>query len=343
MTSKQKRMLARVIFVAVLILIIIYTFWGSWQEILLRLIETSVPVLLLIVTWTVIYHLIEAWIILSLAHLYNPDLKYYQAVYCAFYASFYRLSTLGTGSGVAAIVYLGSHGVGYSEATGMYMFQYTLHKVSIAMFSGIFFLVNWAAMVSDYRRYGVYLILAYILTIVIAVFFVMLIVFPPFHKAILWLLEKVNFRHRLDNTIERVRDGLKIMEETAPGLLKNGRMIFTIILRNFLKLLFWYSIPFLVLFQTGQVSLRMSYGVTSLSVTTAAVIPTPASLGSTELIMTGMYSVLVGVEEAAAVTLLYRIGTFFFPFAIGALLILFAHIIKRLKDKKSQPRSEAAV
>ncbi len=334
----KRSTLARLILVAVLILIIIFTFRGSWQEIIERIIDTPLSILLLIATWSIIYHLIEGWIILSLAHLYNPDFKYYQAVYCAFYASFYRLSTLGTASGVAAIIYLGSHGVGYSEATGSYMFQYTLHKVSIALFSGIFFLINWTEMVTDYRRYGVYLILAYILTVIIAVFFVLLIVFPPFHRAILWLLRKVNFRHRFDHAVERAEEGLEIMEETSPGLLKNVRMIVTIILRNFLKLFFWYSIPFLILYQSGQVSLRLSLGVTSLSVTTAAVIPTPASLGSTELIMTGMYSVLIGMQEGAAVTLLYRIATFFFPFAVGALLILFAHLFKR--NGKRQPDSE---
>ncbi len=337
----KKSTLAKILFAIALILIILYTFWGSWRDIIERIIQTSPVILLLIVTWTVIYHLVEAWITLSLARIYNPELRYYQAIYCAFYASFYRLSTLGTGSGIAAIVYLGGHGLEYSEATGMYMFQYTLHKVSIAMFSGIFFLINWSAMVADYRRYGVYLILAYILTVVIAVFFVMLIVFPPFHKVVLWLLEKFNFRHRLDNIIERVTKELKIMEETAPDLLKNVRIIVITILKNFLKLCFWYSIPFLVLFQDGLVSLRMSLGVTSLAVTTAAVIPTPAGIGSSELIMSGLYSVLIEVENAAAVTLLYRIATFIMPFAIGALLILIAHIVKRAR-KSQQPEGANA-
>ncbi len=323
--------LARIIFVAVLILIILYTFWGSWQEIIERIVNTAPLTLIMIGSASVVYELIEGWIILSMGRIYNPDLRFYQAAYCAFYASFYRLSTLGTGSGIAAIVYLGRNGVGYSEATGMYMFIYTLHKISIAGFSGIFFLLNWAAMVSNYSRYGIYLILAYILTAVIAIFFAMLIVFPPFHRVILLLLKKLNFRGRLDNIIERVEEGLQIMEETAPGLLKNGKIIVTTILRDFLKLCFWYSIPFLVLLQTGGVSLKMSLGVTSLAVTTAAVIPTPAGIGSSELIMTGLYSLLVGVENAAAATLLYRIATFIFPFVVGAVLILFSHLIKRIR------------
>ena len=44
------------------------------------------------------------------------------------------------GQGVAAVIFLGKKEVGYSEATGLYMIQYMLHKVSIALFSGILFL-----------------------------------------------------------------------------------------------------------------------------------------------------------------------------------------------------------
>ncbi|MCC8141125.1 MAG: flippase-like domain-containing protein [Lachnospiraceae bacterium] len=337
----KRRTLARIIFVAVLILIIIYTFWGSWQDILERVVETAPRILILILAASAAYEVIEGWIIYTMGRLYNPDLRFYQAVYCAFYASFYRLSTLGIGSGFAAIAYLGRNGLSYSEATGMYMFIYTLHKISIAGFSGIFFLLNWSEMVSNYHRYGVYLILAYILTAIIAIFFAMLIVFPPFHKVILRLLRLVNFRNRLDNIIERVEEELKIMEETAPHLLKNVRVIVTTVLRDFLKLLCWYSIPFMVLLSTGGVTLKMSYGVTSLAVTTAAVIPTPAGIGSSELIMSGLYSLLVGVENATAATLLYRTATFIFPFVVGAVLILIAHLFGRRKKKVVMEGGEA--
>ncbi len=338
--KRSRRTLGRLIFVAILILIIMYTFWGSWRDIIERILNTAPSILIMIGIASVLYELVEAWIILPLARRYNPDFRFYQAAYCVFYASFYRLSTLGIGSGFAAIAYLGGHGMEYSKATGMYMFIYTFHKISIALFSGIFFLINWTDMVSTYRHYGVYLILAYILTALIAIFFTLLIVFPPFHKIILNLLKLLNRRNRFDNLIEQVEEGMKDMEETAPDLLKSAKTIISTVLKDFLKLCFWYSIPFLVLFQTTDISLRMSLGVTSLGVMTAAVIPTPAGVGSSELVMTGLYTLLVGVQDAAAATLLYRIATFIFPFVVGAVLILIRHIIKRVKTPVDQAEAE---
>lgn len=154
---KNKKLLAKLIFVAILLLIIWYTFKDSAEDIVEQLGKTSLTVLVAIMAATVIYHLFEAWITYSLARRYNPKFKYREAVYCAFYCSFYRLSTLGSGSGVAAIVYLGKKGVGYSEATGLYMIQYMVHKVSVALFSGLLFVLNWKVMSCNYREYGVYL------------------------------------------------------------------------------------------------------------------------------------------------------------------------------------------
>ncbi|MFR5117410.1 MAG: hypothetical protein ACLTDV_10600 [Eubacterium sp.] len=109
---KNKKLLAKLIFVAILLLIIWYTFKDSAEDIVEQLGKTSLTVLVAIMAATVIYHLFEAWITYSLARRYNPKFKYREAVYCAFYCSFYRLSTLGSGSGVAAIVYLGKKGRG---------------------------------------------------------------------------------------------------------------------------------------------------------------------------------------------------------------------------------------
>ena len=110
----NKKFLFKLIFVAVLILIIIYTFRGSWNDIMRQLARTSPVILLMIAASSVIYHLIEGWITFFLARRYNPRFRYRDGVQCAFFCSFYRLSTLGSGQGVAAVVFLGKKDVGYS-------------------------------------------------------------------------------------------------------------------------------------------------------------------------------------------------------------------------------------
>ncbi len=331
---KNKRSWAKIILVIVLVCVIIYTFRGSWKSILQQIADTSPQILALIASATVIYHLIEAWITYSLARLYCSSFHYRNAVYNAFYCSFYRLSTLGSGSGVAAIVYLGRHGVGYAEATGLYTVQYIIHKVSVAIFSGVSFLLNWRIMASHYKNYAVYLILAYILTAVICFLLVLLLIYPRFHRIILAFARKINRSHKHDGLIKKLEDSIVILENSSGRLMKNKGTLSACILKNMLKLCAWYSIPFLILYTTGEISFLSSLSITSLSVMTAGVIPTPAGIGSTELIMTGLFSLMMDVHKAAAVTLLYRIATFILPFVIGAGMILGNRIYRRVTEQR---------
>lgn len=325
----NKKLWFKIIFVLILIVIILYTFRGSWRDILNQLARTSPLVILLIAGASVVYHFFEGWITFSLARRYNPRFRYRDGVHCAFFCSFYRLSTLGSGQGVAAVIFLGKREVDYSEATGLYMIQYMLHKVSIALFSGILFLLNWKVMSHNYRDYAGYLILAYILTVLIAIGLILLAVYPRSHTLLLRLGKKMNFHHKLDGFLKKLESGAQLMEQSTSKLLKDRKTIITIILKNMAKLCFWYCIPFLILIGTGEISFLSSLSVTSLSVMTAAVIPTPAGIGSTELIMTSLYSLLVNIDKAAAITVLYRAATFIFPFAVGGVLILAGRFLKR--------------
>ena len=333
---KNKKMWAKIIFVIVLLAIIAYTFRDLAGPILGQLRKTSAVVLIAICISSVIYHLFEAWITYSLAKRYNPDIKYSRTVCCAFYCSFYRLATLGSGSGVAAIYYLGQSGVEYSKGAGLYMIQYVMHKVSIALFSGMLFLINWNFMVRNYSEYAVYLVLAYGLTAIISIFLILFAVSAKFH----WLLFKIggifNKSGKLDGVMESLRKNCDIMEVSTAELLKDKKTLVTTVLKNLIKCCFWYGIPFLILFGTGGLTLFQSLAVCSLSVMTAAVIPTPAGIGSVEVIMTSLIGVVVGVHVSGAVTLLYRFATFIFPFAVGGIYVLY----RRWKVKQDRQKSE---
>ena len=62
--------------------------------------------------------------------------------------------------------------------------------------------------------------------------------------------------------------------------------------------------------------------ITSLSVMLAAVIPAPAGIGSTEFVFTSLFSEIVGMGLAGSASLLYRFGTFVFPFLVGAVIVV---------------------
>ena len=322
MDRKKKNFIAKLIFVAVLLAIILYTFKDSALSIFNQLTQTSLKVIIGVCVSSVIYHMFEAWITFSLARRYTPGITYLKAIGGAFYCSFYRLATLGSGGGVAMVYYLGRFGVGYSEGIGLYMVQYIMHRVSIALFCAVLFLFNMQFMAANYSTYGVYLALAFCLTAVIAFLLCMLIISPKFHGVILRLAGKLNRSGRFDRWVEKLESTAQILETTSAKLLKEKGTLIGILIKDMVKLCFWFGIPFIVLYGTSYMTIPQILAVTSLAVLTASAIPTPSGIGALELIMTAMFAVLVGVELGGAVMILYRFGTFIFPFIVGGIYMI---------------------
>lgn len=324
-------MAVRIAFVLILIAIIVYTFRDSAGPILAELKETSLWVIFIISVLAVIYELVEGWITYSFARKYNPTFTYRMGVESAFYCSFYRVATLGSGAGVAAVYYFNEKGIEVSKGTGMYMVEYVLHKVGIAIFSAIFFLVSFGFMSGHYGEYTWMLISGYGITIVIAVILLLFGCSKRFHSLLLLLVDKLNRKGRFDEQRALLQEQCTILEDASSKLLHEKRFVLGILGKNLLKFAFWYSIPYFVLMDTGAVTLPQAMAVTSLSVMLAAVIPSPAGIGSTEFVLAMLFEVLVGAGAAGSATLLYRFATFVLPFVIGAVIVIARRITRRRK------------
>lgn len=332
--KKHAKTIGKLIFVLVLIAAIIYTFKDSAGDILAQLKETSVIVLLSICISSICYELVEGWITCAFARVYNPEFKYWQGVESAFYASFYRVATLGSGAGVAAIYYFNEKGVPYSKGTGLYTIEYMLHKVSIALFSGILFLLNWTYMQKHYSKYNLTLLAGFGITFVIALVLLFFACSAKFHEMILWIVGKLNRSGRFTEQVRKLEEQCRILEDAAGTLLRRKGLIAGSILKNFLKCIFWYGIPYLILRSSCDISIFQALAVTSLAIMLAAVIPAPAGIGSSEFVLTMLLSVIVGTAQAGSVALLYRFATFVLPFVVGAVVVLLRKKIHRNDAKK---------
>ena len=102
-----------------------------------------------------------------------------------------RLSTLGSGSGVAAIVYLGKK-VGYSRQLILYDLKTWCTKSVWHCSADFIYLELEKAMSVNYREYGVYLGLACVLTAIISIALIIFAVSAKSHQLILWIVRKFN-------------------------------------------------------------------------------------------------------------------------------------------------------
>ncbi|MCI5918979.1 MAG: flippase-like domain-containing protein [Roseburia sp.] len=306
---------------------IIYTFRDSAAPILAQLKKTPLWVVLAICMCALLYDVVESVITYILARQYNPDFKFAKAMGNTFYCAFYRVATLGSGAGVAAVYYLNENGVAVSQGFGMYMIEYALHKISIAIFSGIFFLLNFGCMWEHFADYTWLMVAGYAITIVITVVLVLFCSAKWFHDLLLRFLGLLNRKGKLDVLIAQLTEQCMMLEGAARRLLKKKKLVIETILLNLLKAAFWYGIPYLIFVSHAQVTITETMAVTAMSVMLAAVIPSPAGIGSTEFVFTALFASIVGTGLAGSASLLYRFGTFVFPFLIGAVVVIVRRIL----------------
>ena len=306
---------------------IIYTFRDSAAPILAQLKKTPLWVVLAICMCALLYDVVESVITYILARQYNPDFKFAKAMGNTFYCAFYRVATLGSGAGVAAVYYLNENGVAVSQGFGMYMIEYALHKISIAIFSGIFFLLNFGCMWEHFADYTWLMVAGYAITIVITVVLVLFCSAKWFHDLLLRFLGLLNRKGKLDVLIAQLTEQCMMQEGAARRLLKKKKLVIETILLNLLKAAFWYGIPYLIFVSHAQVTITETMAVTAMSVMLAAVIPSPAGIGSTEFVFTALFASIVGTGLAGSASLLYRFGTFVFPFLIGSVVVIVRRIL----------------
>lgn len=332
MISRTKKQILKWGFVIIIIGAIVYTFRDSAEPILAQLKQTTLEVIAGICVMTVIYQVIEGIITTLLARQYHSEITFRVGITNAFFCSFYRVATLGSASGIAAIVYLGEHGVQYSEGFGLYMLQYAFHKISIALFSMLLFALNWNYMCAHFGAYMWLLAAGYLVTLVITVFLILFSCSFRFHRILFIFLDFINrkCRGRFDMSVQILKEQCRMLEEASKYLLKKKRLVAGTIVLNLIKFVFWYAMPYLVFSDAAEVTAVQTMAVTSLSVMLAAVIPTPAGIGSTEFVFTALFSGIVGTGLAGSASLLYRFGTFVFPFLVGGVVV----IVKMIRRKR---------
>ena len=127
--------LLKLLFVCLLLGILYYSFKDSMGDMLTELAGVSPQVVLSLFVTVILYHIFEGHITWLIVHKTHPEYPRLKGFCNAFYCSFYKTATLGSGSGIAGIYYLNKAGIPVPNATGMYFFQYIVHKVSMAVYS----------------------------------------------------------------------------------------------------------------------------------------------------------------------------------------------------------------
>lgn len=167
-TKKRLKFAGKLLFICLLLGILYYSFRDSMGDMLTELANVSPQVVMSLFLTVILYHIFEGHITWLIVHKTHPEYPRLKGFCNAFYCSFYKTATLGSGSGIAGIYYLNKAGIPVPNATGMYFFQYIVHKVSMAVYSLLLFLATYGFIHASFADYQCYILLGFAGVCVIA-------------------------------------------------------------------------------------------------------------------------------------------------------------------------------
>ena len=340
-TKKRVKFAGKLLFVCLLSGILYYSFRDSMGDMLAELAGVSPQVVFSLFLTVILYHICEGHITWLIVHKTHPDYPRWRGFCNAFYCSFYKTATLGSGSGIAGIYYLNKSGIPVPNATGMYFFQYIVHKVSMAIYSLILFLVTYGFIHTSFVDYQSYILLGFAGVCVIAGILLAVATVPWMQTACNLLANQFCVKHpSWDEKLTGAGHKLALLQAESRSLLRDPLLLLRLFLCNLLKFTTWYLIPWIVFCnslgsESGDMpfSFLQCFALTSLSQSLAGVIPTPAGIGSVEAVFVLLFRRLLPEAKALSTVVLYRFDTMLLPCAIGAFFVLGEKIISLYKKK----------
>ncbi len=299
----------------VFIIIIIVTIWQ--RDLVVSAIKEifRIPVYITCacVILMMLYFMTEGMIIKIIANENASGLKWTDGVRCSLFSAFYKTATLGTGSGVAEIYYLGTKGIKTAQSTCITLSQYTVQKITLTLFGCagyVFILLQGENNVLEYRQWIVTGLAASIL-VSGGLFGI------SYSEKLSGRIKKI-IAHIFKNNNERKEKlSIRVSEFNNTGKKIWNRKTGILIILNILKFTAWYSIPMVIyLHEYNLQPVHICYMAVINML--AGVMAAPAGVGTFEYVFMRFYGERYGVLAATAL-ILYRFFTMIVPMFIGGI------------------------
>lgn len=266
----------------------------------------------------------DAVILRYLARRSNSDFRVKCALETVFLGVFGNVSTLAAGTLPMQGLYLSRHGFEAGESVGMLTIQYVLHKTAVLLFAILMMLIQpqWIRAVPAAQKRLIVTGLCICLLLIGGL--ILLCVWKTARllaqRALCALPEKGGWKERG----QRWSLQLDELNRASREILHNRSCRIHVLMLNFVKLAGMCAIPAICVCLAGAVPLPIMRVemLTAIMLLITGALPNVAGVGPTEFGFLLLFSELLGTGQAAAVLVLYRISTYYIPFALSIPIFL---------------------
>ena len=286
------------------------------------------------------YQLIIGLILTLLTRLSNPNYKYGQGLINALIAAFFHGVTPSASGGQVAQIYVyKKQKVAVSDAASILWMDFIIYQGTMVLTVFLLLLFNLSTFYNHHKELFGLVILGFIVNSIIIVGFW---VITRFSKVYTWISTKgIELGHKLklikdkEKTLNNLNEGIKRFESETVKFKQHKKLIIKIILINIVRLVVYYSFPFIC-----ALALRIPISINSLlevMTLTACVsmintfVPIPGASGGTEVTFVLMFATIIGSANATSMMLVWRFFSYYFIMIIGAIVFI---LFKRYYARK---------
>ncbi len=244
----------------------------------------------------------------------------------AFLCEFYRMITLGSGSGFAEIYYLHKGGMETGSATGLTMIQYMLKRIAVMLLGvGGFAVLYGSGRGRDIcRKYAGFMGAGCVVAIGVIVVFMGLALSERISgwtgRLLDWLSQKL---HSQAERFEKWKEQATLLNHAGKLFLRKKRKTLCALGLQCGKMLIFYSIPAILLYGNVDLNIGESILLMAVAYMLSGIIPAPSGVGALEFVFLLFFTGFVEEGTAMPAILLFRFATWVLPFAVGGVALLF--------------------
>lgn len=282
----------------------------------------------------ILYQFMDGFNFTTMAKVEHPEYTTWHGLDCAFYTSFFRVTSFGSAPYAATAYSMYKRGIDPEEGMAISTVNYTYHKIVIAIICIVCGIVSLDTLRGLGDQYVWYFIVSLILVVPIAIFLLGICLSHKFHKFIIWFLHKLDRKHKHDDAIERLEFQLYHMKLISKKQIKNYKGLPIMFIRHVIKQLGIYAIVYLALYDEIQCGFWPMIALTAVVIAIAGVMPAPGGIGTTELAFSLLMVGLASQEKILSAALLFRFFSFYFAGLLGGIMILIQKMIARSRMRR---------
>ena len=276
-----------------------------------------------------IYYLIESINIRSILKIFGEKISIFSALKFTWIGFFFSsITPAATGGQPVEIYYMTKEKISGPNATLALLIQLCGFQISTITYGLVCSIFNWHILNKFFWLF--------LLGLAINGFALALMLIGIFSerltKKLLNFLMKIMKLFKIKNVeakCDKIEEGLKNYNESAVFIKSHMREFIKAILRVFLQIAFYYSVPFCIYksFGLNTYNLLQIFAMQAVIYTTVSGIPLPGAIGISETIFLSVFGIAFGKELLSGAMLLSR-GITFYLFVIISLVVVIINAIK---------------